>query len=134
MSALTAALDAEYAAVYLYGLIGGRASRDGAKDEIARINAAYQVHVNRRDELLTFVGSNAPAPAVAYVPPIDPVTPASRTACAREIESRLEAVYTQMIAATTGTQRQFAVSTLTDVSKAAVALGQTPTAFPGLKL
>ena len=132
--ALKAALDAEYAAVYLYGLIGGRASRNGTPAELARINASYAAHRTRRDQLLTFLGDKAPAPAVAYTPPVNPTSFDTRTECANAIEVRCEAVYTQLVAATSGSQRAFAISALSSVSVAAVAVGQPPVAFPGLTL
>lgn len=132
--ALSAALKAEFAAVYLYGLLGGRASRGGSPAEIARINASYAAHRMRRDQLLAFLGDNAPAPAVAYTPPVDPTSPKTRTACAHAIEVGCEAVYAQLVEATTGSQRAFAINALSSVSTAAVAVGQTPLAFPGLAL
>lgn len=132
--ALKAALNAEFAAVYLYGLIGGRASRGGTPAEVARINASYAAHRARRDQLLTFLGDSAPTPAVAYTPPVDPTTLDARTACANAIEVRCEAVYAQLVAATSGSQRAFAINALTSVSTAAVVVGQAPIAFPGLTL
>ena len=132
--ALKAALNAEFAAVYLYGLLGGRASRGGTAAELARINASYAAHRMRRDQLLAFLGDNAPAPAVAYTPPVNPTTLDTRTACANAIEVRCEAVYTQLIAAATGSQRAFAINALNAVSTAAVVVGQAPLAFPGLVL
>lgn len=136
-SALGAALRAEFAAVYLYGLIGGRASRGGKPAEIAHLNSLYAAHRLRRDQLIALLDAlkvTPPAPAVAYVPPIDPVSPATRTACARQIEVRCEAIYAQLVAATTGAQRAFALNALSAVSTAAVTLGQKPGAFPGLTI
>lgn len=133
-NALKAALEAEFAAVYLYGLLGGRASRGGSPTEVARINATYAAHRMRRDQLLVFLGNDAPAPAVAYAPPVDPTSLDTRTSCANAIEVRCEAIYSQLVAATTGSQRAFAINALTSVSTAAVAVGQAPLAFPGLTL
>jgi len=133
-AALKAALEAEFAAVYLYGLIGGRASRGGKPAEIARINANYATHRTRRDQLLAFLGTDAPAPAVAYTPPVDPTTPKTRTACAQAVEVGCEAIYADLVAATTGSQRAFAIKALASVSTAAGELGQQAVAFPGLTL
>ena len=136
-SALLAALRAEYAAVYLYGLIGGRASRGGKPAELKRIGDSYAAHRMRRDQLLAFLsarGVAAPSPAVAYRPPIDPASLTSRTSCARMIEERCETVYAQLVTAATGTERAFAMSALSATSVAAVAVGQQPSAFPGLVL
>ena len=136
-TALVAALKAEFSAVYLYGLIGGRASRGGKPAEIARLNNLYAAHRMRRDQLIAFLGSrnvSPPAPAVAYTPPIDPVSPMTRAACARQIEVRSESIYVQLVAATTGPERAFAITALASVSSAAVTLGQAPNAFPGLTL
>lgn len=136
-NALTAALRAEYAAVYLYGLIGGRASRGGKPAEIARINSLYAAHRLRRDQLIALLaarGLTPPSPAVAYTPPVDPINAASRTACARLLEVGSEATYVQLVAASTGPERAFAINALSAVSTAAVSLGQTASAFPGLSL
>lgn len=136
-SALVAALRAEFAAVYLYGLIGGRASRDGKAEELRRIDAGYAAHRLRRDQLLSFLaarGVSAPAPAAAYTPPIDPATATDRTACARLIEMRCEAIYADLVASVTGPERAFAISALSAASVAATTLGQLPSAFPGLTL
>lgn len=135
--ALVAALRAEFAAVYLYGLIGGRASRGGQPAEIARLERLYAAHRMRRDQLIAFLGTrnvSPPGPAVAYTPPIDPVSPSTRAACARRIEVRSESIYAQLVAATAGPERAFAISALASVSSAAATLGQRPTAFPGLRL
>lgn len=134
VDALTDALRAEYAAVYVYGLLGGRASRGGKPAEIARITDLYTAHRTRRDQLMAFLGEAAPAPAVAYAPPVDPTSPATRAACARTIEEGCEAIYAQLVAATTGAQRAFAINALTSVSTSAATLGQRPSAFPGLVL
>jgi hypothetical protein len=137
VDALVAALEAEYAAVYLCGLIGGRASRDGKPAEIARINTLYVAHRTRRDQLIALLNARqiaVPAPAVAYTPPIDPISASSRTACARQIEVRSESIYAQLVAATTGPERAFAINALASVSAAAVGLGQAPSTFPGLEL
>ncbi|HWU33039.1 MAG TPA: DUF4439 domain-containing protein [Marmoricola sp.] len=134
VDALKAALEAEFAAVYLYGLIGGRASRGGKPVEITRINASFAAHRMRRDQLLAFLGEDAPAPAVAYIPPVDPTSLKTRTACANAIEVGCEAVYAQLVAATAGSQRAFAINALSSVSAAAIGVGQTPSAFPGLTL
>ena len=137
INALGAALKAEYAAVYLYGLIAGRASRGGKPAEIAHLTSLYAAHQLRRDQLIAFLNAakvTPPVPAVAYTPPIDPVSLSTRTACARQIEVRCEAVYAQLVAATTGSQRAFAINALSAAGTAAAGLGQRPTAFPGLAL
>ena len=134
---LITALQGEYAAVYLYGLIGGRADRDDDSAEITRINTVYAAHRLRRDQLIAFLtarGLTVPAPAVAYTPPVDPTDAAHRTACAQQIEVRLEPIYAQLVGATTGPERAFALTALSSVSAAAVQVGQAPTAFPGLTL
>lgn len=137
VAALTSALKAEFASVYLYGLLGARANRDGTKTEIAQIDALYASHRLRRDQLTAFLSTRQvalPAPAVAYTPPIDPTDATSRAACALDIETRSEPVYAQLVAATSGPERAFALTALSAVAIAAAQLGQKPTAFPGLTL
>lgn len=137
VDALDAAVRAEFAAVYLYGLLGGRAARGGKPAEVARIDDGYATHRLRRDQLLALLaarGVPAPVPAVAYAAPIDPTSAATRTACARLIEERCTSTYAQLVAAVEGAERAFAINALSATAVAAVALGQRPSAFPGLVL
>lgn len=133
--ALVAALRGEFAAVYLYALIGGRAYRGGTGAERQSYADAVKTHSVRRDQLVAMLGgapATVPIPDVAYSPPVDPVDQESRTRCARAIENRLEALYAQIVAATTGPSRAFAMRALAEVSSAAAHLGEEPEAFPGL--
>lgn len=135
--ALDAAVRAEFAAVYLYGLIGGRASRSGKAAELVRIDASYAAHRLRRDQLLAFLtarGVPAPVPAVAYTAPMNPISVATRTGCSRLIEEHCASIYAQLVAAVEGPERAFAMNALAATAVAAVALGQRPSPFPGLVL
>lgn len=137
VAALDAAVRAEFAAVYLYGLIGGRAARDAKPAEKTQIDAHYAAHRLRRDQLLAFLAARAvpaPVPAVAYTAPVDPVSAATRAACSRLIEEHCTTIYAQLVASVSGAERAFAMNALSATAVTAVALGQPASAFPGLVL
>lgn len=135
--ALGAALAAEHAAVYAYGLVAAF-----APDERALVVAeATDVHRTRRNsvtDLLVAAGAPAPPAEAGYVVPL-PVSDASsagqlavlvETGCARAWRSVLER-------SEPGELRGVAVAALTDcavrVTRWRMALGQSPatTTFPG---
>lgn len=85
IAALQDALAVEHAAVFGYGIVGGRL---GPVDALAR--ESYDVHRQRRDELIAaVVGAGAtPTPAAAAYEPESPVV---TTRQARELAAAIEA-------------------------------------------
>ncbi|MGW1148736.1 DUF4439 domain-containing protein, partial [Streptomyces sp. NPDC002454] len=76
LTALRAALAAEHAAVYGYGVVGGRVHED-RRDEA---RTAYEAHRARRDELVRAVrdlGGEPEAAAPAYALPFPVACPPS---------------------------------------------------------
>ena len=135
LEAVQAALAGEHAAIYVYGVLGGRVSATGAPDVAAAVTAAYTTHRARRDLLLPMIrklGGDPVAPAVAYdlSGPVDSTRQILRAA--RGIEARCAEVYAQAVGSTSGVPRQWAIDALTDSAVRVLGFGGRPDAFPGL--
>lgn len=134
-AALTAALRAEHAAIYAYGVVGARL------DDAARAAAlvAFDAHRTRRDALgvaLTSRGQSAPGPAASY-----DVRVAGRPqalALAIRVEVEVAVRWRDLIASTTDAGvRRLAVPALQDCAVRAAqwrklaGLSPLTTALPG---
>ncbi|MEV4757517.1 ferritin-like domain-containing protein [Micromonospora sp. NPDC049559] len=133
---LTAALAAEYAAIYAYGLIGVRLPRSSVADA----RAAEAAHRGRRDSLVVLLaqgGATPPAGAPSYALPFPVTDGPSALRLAVEVEDRTAAVWRAALPGTTGEQRAQALAGLTDCAVRATrwrrAAGVEPltVAFPG---
>ncbi|BCJ67023.1 ferritin-like domain-containing protein [Polymorphospora rubra] len=126
---LTAALTAEHAAIYAYGLIGVRLS-DAAE---AEAHAAEAAHRARRDALTVLLNETSvtPPPAEpAYAVPYPVTDAASALRLAVEIEERTAAVWRAALPVTTGDQRGQALAALTDCAVRATRWRRTAGANP----
>ncbi|MCX5561225.1 ferritin-like domain-containing protein [Streptomyces sp. NBC_00038] len=131
MKALQAALGAEHAVVYGYGVVGGKI--DDARRTEAR--AAYDAHRARRDELARAVrdlGGKPEASAAAYALPFQVKDSAAAVRFAAELEERVAGVYSDLVRASTGDQRRTAAEALREAAVRAVRWGGESVAFPGL--
>ncbi|WP_328355738.1 ferritin-like domain-containing protein [Streptomyces sp. NBC_00445] len=131
LKALQAALAAEHAAVYGYGVVGGRID-EGRRTEA---RAAYDAHRARRDALARAVrelGGTPVAAAAGYALPF--AVPDSSTAVrlAAELEDRVAGVYSDLVRATDGTRRRTAAEALREAAVRAVRWRGESVAFPGL--
>jgi hypothetical protein len=133
---LTAALTAEYAAIYAYGPIGVRLT--GKAAELAR--AAEAAHRARRDELVLLLGAaGTPVPPAqpAYTLPFAVTDAAAALRLAVEVEERTSTFWWAALAATEGGQRTTVLAGLTDCAVRATRwrrlAGMNPltVAFPG---
>lgn len=132
--ALAAALAAEHAAIFAYGVIGARLKGDARSEA----RAAEAAHRARRDELiLLLAAATAPPAEPAYALPF-PVTDAdSALRLAIEIESRSAAVWRAALPAVDAGPRARVLAGLTDCAVRATRwrrlAGVTPAtvAFPG---
>ncbi|MFD9126998.1 ferritin-like domain-containing protein [Kitasatospora sp. NPDC059571] len=132
VAALQAALAAEHAAVYGYGVVGARMPA-GPRREDAR--AAYTAHQARRDALERLVGGAraTPAPpAAGYRLPFAVNDDAAAGRLAAHLETRLTAVYADAVAGTTGPLRQTAAAALRETALRAAHWGAALPALPGL--
>jgi hypothetical protein len=131
LTALQAALAAEHAAVYGYGVVGGRI-REGRRTEA---RAAYDAHRARRDALVREVRDLGGAPvaaAAAYALPFPVPDSAAAVRLAAELEERVAGVYSDLVRATEGTGRSAAVEALREAAVRAVRWRGESVAFPGL--
>ena len=127
--AFAAALVAEHAAVFGYGLVGARLD----SSTLALATQAELAHRARRDVLvarLTERGAKAPVAEPAYSLP-EPVTDqASALKLAVGIEERTAAVWRAALLSTDGDDRRVAVDALTDCAIRATRLRRAANVSP----
>ncbi|MFF1453426.1 ferritin-like domain-containing protein [Streptomyces sp. NPDC058274] len=131
LKAVQAALGAEHAAVYGYGVVGGRI-REGRR---AEARTAYDAHRARRDELERVVrdlGGKPVAAAAAYALPFAVPDSAAAVRLAAELEERVAGVYGDLVRATEGERRRAAADALREAAVRAVRWRGESVAFPGL--
>ncbi|WP_415951548.1 ferritin-like domain-containing protein [Streptomyces sp. KLOTTS4A1] len=126
-----AALRAEHAAVYGYGVVGGRI-REGRRDEA---RAAYESHRARRDELRRRLRDLDAVPepaAAAYALPFPVPDSAAAARLAADLEDRIAGVYADVVRATEGERRRAAADALREAAVRAARWRGGSVAFPGL--
>ncbi|MDN0201263.1 ferritin-like domain-containing protein [Streptomyces sp. S.PNR 29] len=131
LDALQAALAAEHAAVYGYGVVGGRV--DAGRRTEAR--AAYDAHRARRDALAREVrdlGGSPVAAAAGYALPFPVPDSAAAVRLAAELEDRVAGVYSDLVRAAGGKRRATAAQALREAAVRAVRWRGGSVAFPGL--
>lgn len=132
--ALAAVLAGEHAAVYVYGVLGGRVSQSAQPALADDLRAAYTTHRARRDEvtaMLREAGAEPPPAAVSYALPNPARTPAQLRAAGRELERASARAYAAAVGRTAQAQRQWAVDALQDAAVRGLAFGDRPAAWPG---
>ncbi|WP_329206854.1 ferritin-like domain-containing protein [Streptomyces sp. NBC_00683] len=131
LPAAQAALAAEHAAVYGYGVLGGRL--EGRRRTEA--TAAYDAHRARRDALVRRVRDLGGAPVAAdaaYALPFAVRDPAAAVRFAALLEDRIAGVYSDLVRAALGPLRQEAAAALREAAVRSVRWRGTGVAFPGL--
>ncbi|MFJ2111039.1 MULTISPECIES: ferritin-like domain-containing protein [unclassified Streptomyces] len=131
LTATQAALAAEHAAVYGYGVVGGRV----AGDRRAEATAAYTAHRSRRDALARAVrdlGGRPVVAAAAYALPFPVPDSAAAVRLAADLEDRIAGVYSDLVRATEGPRRREAADALREAAVRAVRWRGSGVAFPGL--
>ena len=131
LEALQKALAAEHAAVYGYGVVGGRIR----EDRRAEARAAYDAHRARRDALVRAVrdlGGTPVAAAAAYALPFPVPDSAAAVRLAADLEDRVAGVYSDVVRATGGGRRSTAAEALREAAVRAVRWRGESVAFPGL--
>jgi len=111
--ALSAALVAEHAAIYGYGVLGAHLS--GAA--LVQAQHAEAAHRSRRDDLLvrlTAAGIAPPAAAAAYALPFPVTDAASAQRLAVQLEERTAAIWRVALGPTSGDERKAALNALVD--------------------
>lgn len=131
LTAVQAALAAEHAAVYGYGMVGGRIAAGRRKEAMA----AYDAHRARRDALhreVRDLGGTPQAAAAAYELPFPVPDAAAAVRLAAELEDRLAAVYADLVRAGGRARRREAAGALREAAVRAVRWRGGGVAFPGL--
>ncbi|MEU5538144.1 ferritin-like domain-containing protein [Streptomyces sp. NPDC020362] len=131
LTALQAALAAEHAAVYGYGVVGGRIDQRRRPEA----QAAYDAHRARRDALVHDVrdlGAEPVAASAAYALPFPVPDAASAVRLAAQLEERVAGVYSDLVRAATGRRRGAAAGALREAAVRAVRWSGESVAFPGL--
>ncbi|MGW4823543.1 ferritin-like domain-containing protein [Streptomyces sp. NPDC004227] len=131
LEALQAALAAEHAAVYGYGVVGGRIG----ESRRAEARSAYDAHRARRDALVREVrdlGGQPVAAAAAYALPFPVPDSAAAVRFAAELEERVAGVYSDLVRAAAGGRRREAAAALREAAVRAVRWRGGSVAFPGL--
>lgn len=132
--ALQTTLAAEHAAVYVYGVLGGRTIRSETPELFATISAAYAAHRARRDHLvreITALGADPVASEAAYDVPHPLDRPAQVERAGLDLERSCATTYAYLVAETTGAWRRWAIEALNESAVRELVLRGTPETFPG---
>jgi len=131
LKATQAALAAEHAAVYGYGVVGGRIG----DDRLAEAREGYAAHRSRRDDLVRTVrdmGGTPQSAAPAYALPFAVPDSAAAVRLAAELENRVAAVYADLVRTSDGALRRQAAGALREAAVRSVRWRGGGVAFPGL--
>ena len=134
VDALQRALAAEHAALHLYGTLGARTSASATPTLFADVSAGYTAHRARRDQLTARVRDHgaepvAAEPAYELPDPLD--TPAQVTAAALQVERSCAATYAWLVGQTSGADRRWALTALTEAAVRELTFRGSPEIFPG---
>jgi hypothetical protein len=131
LDAAQAALAAEHAAVYGYGVVGGRVG----EDRLPEAREAYTAHRSRRDVLHRAVrdlGGTPVAAAAGYALPFEVADADGAVRLAAELETGVAGAYADLVAAGEGDDRREAAAALAEAAVRAVRWSGVPAPFPGL--
>ncbi|MDI5965312.1 ferritin-like domain-containing protein [Streptomyces sp. SL13] len=131
VAAAQAALAAEYAAVYGYGVVGARVGTGDRADA----TAAYTAHRSARDAMRRAVRTLGVDPVAAdagYALPFPVPDAAAAVRLAAELEDRVADAYADLVAACDGPLRGEAAACLRDAAVRAVRWRGSGPAFPGM--
>lgn len=130
LAAAQAALAAEHAAVYGYGVVGAHAG-----GRLAEARQAFDAHRAARDALARTVadlGGTPVAASAGYRLPFPVPDAAAAVRLAAYLEDRLAGVYADLVRAGTGDVRRDAAAALRSAAVRAVRWSGGSVAFPGL--
>ncbi len=134
VEALQTTLAAEHAAVFVYGLLGGRTSASATPALFAAVSAAYDAHRARRDQLvrvLTERGAEPVGAEPAYDVDGQVNGPDRVAAAALATEQACAATYAWLVANTVDEERRWAIGALNEAAVRELAFRGTPEMFPG---
>ncbi|HET8614388.1 MAG TPA: DUF4439 domain-containing protein [Actinomycetales bacterium] len=131
LQALAAVLQAERAAVYGYGVVGGKVGRAQRQQASSRLDW----HALNRDAVaaqLSLAGSTPPPGPAAYALPFEVDDEASARSLAVHLEVGVAACYADLVGAAPAARRIDAAQALSACAVAAQRWGAVVGAFPGL--
>jgi hypothetical protein len=129
--ALQAALDAENAAIYGYGVLGAHLT--GRRQATATAGwLAHQVARDRLESMLRSLGAQPAAAAVAYQLPVPVRDSAQAAALAVVLEDRMATAYLGLVAVGASAIREFGALQVRACALRAAAWRGSTVAFPGM--
>ena len=134
LEALQATLEAEHAAVYVFGLLGARTSQAAEPELYAALRAAYEAHRAHRDVLIGKIAALGAVPgpaAAAYTAPLGLDSSDARYRSALELERACARTYAALVGSTSGTLRVEAIELLNDAAARELSFRGNPEIFPG---
>lgn len=132
--ALQTTLAAEHAAVFAYGVLGGRTSRSATPELFDAVSAAYAAHRARRDHLvreIAALGEQPVAAEAAYDVPQPLQTPRQVERAALDLERSCATTYAYLVASTADRRRRWAIEALNETAVRELVFRGTPETFPG---
>jgi hypothetical protein len=135
IESLQKTLAAEHAAVHLYGVLGGQASKSQQPVLFNQLDQAYDEHRASRDKLTVLINDKGKDPVAAkvdYAVPGPTSTPNQIEAVARTIERRVTQTYGELVENTSGDDRRWAITGLDACALRELGFGIAPSDFPGL--
>lgn len=131
VAALQAALAAEHAAVYGYGVAGAMLTGAGQAD--ARADwTAHQVARDRLEAMLTERGATPVAASPAYALPFPVTSAAAAIKLAAALENGVTRAYLGLVAVSDAALRSFAAQAMQASANRAAAWSGSTVAFPGM--
>ena len=134
LRALQTTLEAEHAAMYVYGALGGQTSESGNRPLFDALTAAYTAHRSRRDQLaaeITARGAEPVASAPAYELPVGLGSERAVSEAALTLERSCAATYGFLVANSRTVWRRWAIGALTESAVRELVFRGTPEMFPG---
>jgi hypothetical protein len=133
IDAMNDTLAGEHAAIYAYGVIGGRLGY-GSRP-VREATAAWEIHRQRRVGLTALVEAGGETPMAAetgYRLPNDVSDVADARRVAQVVEGRCAVLYATLAATATGDVRAYAVDALIDAAVRGYDWGAPTSALPGV--
>jgi hypothetical protein len=133
IDAINDTLAGEHAAIYAYGVIGGRL--DYGSPEVREATEAWEIHRERRIGLTALIEAGGETPVAAetgYRLPNDIRDVADARTVAELVEGRCSVLYAMLAATAVGEVRAYAVDALIDAAARGYDWGAPTTALPGV--
>lgn len=134
VDAMQDALAGEHAAIYAYGVVGGRL--DYGTDDQQLATEQYTAHRSRRDQLAGFVSEAGAEPVgtePAYELPIDVDETDAPQRIGQQVEDRCSVLYAGVVAVATGEIRSAAITALGEAAVAGIKWDAPSAALPGVE-